>query len=57
VLTKKGQGALAEARPVYWSGIKKYFASNLTDADISNLERILEKIRPRFQEETAKTRA
>lgn len=57
VLTKKGQGALAEARPVYWAGIKKYFASKLTDADISNLERILEKIRPRFQEETAKTRA
>ena len=44
VLTRKGQRALAEARPVYWAGIKKYFAGNLTEADISNLERILEKI-------------
>ena len=52
VLTKKGQRALAEARPVYWAGIKKYFAGNLTEADISNLERILEKIPAK--EETAR---
>ena len=44
VLTKEGQRALAEARPVYWAGIKTYFASKLTDADILNLERILGKI-------------
>ena len=55
VLTKKGQRALAEARPVYWAGIKKYFAGNLTEADISNLERILEKIPA--EEETVGKRA
>jgi DNA-binding MarR family transcriptional regulator len=54
VLTKNGQRALAEARPVYWAGIKKYFAGNLTDADISNLESILEKILAHFQDTTSK---
>lgn len=28
VLTRKGQTALAEARPVYWAGVRKYFASS-----------------------------
>ena len=54
VLTKNGQRALAEARPVYWAGIKKYFAGNLTDADISSLESILEKILAHFQDTTSK---
>jgi DNA-binding MarR family transcriptional regulator len=54
VLTKKGQRALAEARPVYWAGIKKYFAGNLTHADISNLEGILEKILAHFRDTISK---
>jgi DNA-binding MarR family transcriptional regulator len=49
VLTKKGARALARARPVYWAGIEKYFAGGLTTADISNLERLLEKIATHFQ--------
>ena len=57
VLTRKGQDALAEARPVYWAGIKKYFAGNLTDADISNLKRILERIATHFQDTFAKQQA
>jgi DNA-binding MarR family transcriptional regulator len=54
VLRMKGQRALAEARPVYWAGIKKYFAGNLTVADISNLERIFEKILTHFRDEMTK---
>ena len=57
VLTKKGECALAHARPVYWSGIKKYFAGGLTAADISSLERILEKIVTHFQLTSAKGHA
>jgi DNA-binding MarR family transcriptional regulator len=49
VLTKKGSGALAEARPVYWAGIKKYFASNSDGRGYFKPGRILEKFRPRFQ--------
>ncbi len=54
VLTKKGQTALSKARPVYWAGIKKYFADSLPDADISSLDRIFEKILTRFRSTTAK---
>jgi len=57
VLTKKGERALTRARPVYWAGIKKYFAGNLTDTDISNLESILEKIVIHFQDISAKRRS
>jgi DNA-binding MarR family transcriptional regulator len=48
VLAKKGERALARARPVYWAGIKRYFADSLTDSDITSLERILEKIVTHF---------
>ena len=41
VLTRKGRRALTEARPVYWAGIKKYFAANMTAAEISDLKGIL----------------
>ena len=41
VLTRKGRRALTEARPVYWAGIKKYFATNMTTAEISDLKGLL----------------
>ena len=41
VLTRKGRRALTEARPVYWAGIKKYFAANMTAAGISDLKGLL----------------
>ncbi len=47
-MTKKGVRALAKARPVYWAGIKKHFASSLTHAEISELERILQKVLTAF---------
>ena len=50
VLTPKGARALAKARPVYWTGIKKHFASSLTDSEISALDRILTKILDSFRE-------
>ena len=56
VLLKKGARALARARPVYWSGIRKYFAGGLTEVDISNLEGILEKVATHFQEANAEGR-
>ena len=56
VLLKKGARALARARPVYWSGIRKYFAGGLTEVDISNLEGILEKVAAHFQEANAEGR-
>jgi DNA-binding MarR family transcriptional regulator len=56
VLTKKGARALARARPVYWAGIRKYFAAGLTNADISSLESLLEKIVSHFQETSAQGR-
>jgi DNA-binding MarR family transcriptional regulator len=52
VLTKEGHRALTKARPVYWAGIKTYFASTLTDADVLDLERILGKI-PRHSQASA----
>ena len=56
VLLKKGERALARVRPVYWAGIKKYFASGLTNAEISGLESILEKIVAHFRQTSAKER-
>jgi DNA-binding MarR family transcriptional regulator len=49
VLTKKGLRALTEARPIYWAGIKKYFAANMTTAEISELKGILEGTMIRFR--------
>jgi DNA-binding MarR family transcriptional regulator len=54
VLTKKGERALARARPIYWAGIEKHFAGGLTAADISSLEGLLEKIVTHFQQISSK---
>ncbi|MDB6034275.1 MAG: transcriptional regulator, MarR family [Verrucomicrobiales bacterium] len=51
VLTKKGQQALAQARPVYWAGIQKYFAAGLTEGEINQLVSTFEKVMKRFQQQ------
>jgi DNA-binding MarR family transcriptional regulator len=56
VLTKKGRRALTEARRVYWAGIRKHFASNMTAAEISDLRSILEGAVTRFRD-TARKRS
>jgi DNA-binding MarR family transcriptional regulator len=52
VLTKKGQQALAQARPVYWAGIRKYFAAGLTDAEVHQLVSTFEKVMKQVQQQT-----
>jgi DNA-binding MarR family transcriptional regulator len=49
VLTKKGVAAVTQARPVYWAGIKKYFADGLTDSELEVLDSSFSKILTHFK--------